>query len=178
MCLLVGRDLVWPQMSVLCACSLLLLILSSGVQNRTLSHTWWRWYIIQLLGFCLHNTYFSFQGQFHKQVEGEAMGIPVSPIMVNLYMEHFERKALSSATTPRLWMRYVDNTFVIQQEEHQQIFLEHIIKVTLPSSLQWKVINRLVLYHSWILLWNLRQIIPYHLLLQETHAHWSILAMG
>ena len=30
--------------------------------------------IILLLEFCLHNTYFSFQGQFYEQVEGSAMG--------------------------------------------------------------------------------------------------------
>ena len=29
----------------------------------------------------------------------------------------------------RLWMRFVDDTFVIQQEEHKKIFLEHIKKV-------------------------------------------------
>ena len=33
--------------------------------------------IILLLGFCLKNTYFSFQGQFYEQVEGAAMGSPV-----------------------------------------------------------------------------------------------------
>ena len=54
---------------------------------------------------------------------------PVSPMVTNLYMEHFKRKALSIATTPRLWIRYIDDTFVIQQEEHKQIFLEHINKV-------------------------------------------------
>ena len=35
--------------------------------------------IIQLLGFCLHNTYFSFQGQFYEQVEGAAMGFQSAP---------------------------------------------------------------------------------------------------
>ena len=54
------------------------------------------------------------------------MGSPVSPIVANFYMENFVRKALSTATTPRLWIRYVDDTFVIQQEEHKEIFLEHI----------------------------------------------------
>ena len=44
------------------------------------------------------------------------MGSPTSPIIANLYMEHFERKALSTAPTPRLRMRYVDDTFLIQQE--------------------------------------------------------------
>ena len=56
--------------------------------------------IIELLGFCLHNTYFSFQNKFYEQVEGTAMGSPVSPIVENLYMEHFERGALQSASTP------------------------------------------------------------------------------
>ena len=37
--------------------------------------------IILLLEFCLHNTYFSFQGQFYEQVEGEAVGSLVSPVV-------------------------------------------------------------------------------------------------
>ena len=41
------------------------------------------------------------------------MGSPVSPIVTNLYMEYFEKKALSTTSTPGLWMRYVDDTFVI-----------------------------------------------------------------
>ena len=40
--------------------------------------------IILLLEFCLKNTYFSFQGQLYEQVEGAAMGSPVSPIVANL----------------------------------------------------------------------------------------------
>ena len=44
--------------------------------------------IILLLEFCFKNTYFSFQGQFFEQVEGVAMGSPVSPIVANLYMEY------------------------------------------------------------------------------------------
>ena len=46
--------------------------------------------IIELLGFCLHNTYFSFQNKFYEQVEGAPMGLPVSPIVANLYMRSFE----------------------------------------------------------------------------------------
>ena len=56
--------------------------------------------IILLLEFCLKNTYFSFQGQFYEQVEGAAMGSPVSPILANLYMEYLEQKALSIAPYP------------------------------------------------------------------------------
>ena len=64
---------------------------------------------MELLGFCLQNTYFSFQNKFCEQVEGVAMESPVSPIVANLYMEYFEGKALKSAANlPRygigLWM--------------------------------------------------------------------------
>ena len=49
--------------------------------------------------------------------------------MANLYMEYFEKKALNTTSTPMLWMRYVDDTFVIQQEGQKQTFLEHINKI-------------------------------------------------
>ena len=86
--------------------------------------------IILLLEFCLKNTYFSFQGLFYEQVEGAAMGSPVSPIVANLYMEYLEQKALSTAPhPPRFWGRYVDDTFVIHKEANKQGFLQHINSV-------------------------------------------------
>ena len=56
--------------------------------------------IILLLEFCLKNTYFPFHDQFYEQVEGAAMGSPVSSIVANLYMEYLEQKALSTAPNP------------------------------------------------------------------------------
>ena len=86
--------------------------------------------IILLLEFCLKNTYFSFQDQFYEQVEGAAMGSPVSPIVANLYMEYLEQKALSPAPNPpRFWHRFVDDTFVIHKEVNKQGFLQHINSV-------------------------------------------------
>ena len=83
--------------------------------------------IIELLGFCLHNTYFSFQNKFYEQVEGVPMGSLVSPTVTNLYMESFERKALSYAINPhRTWYRFVDDTWVIPKQAHKQDFLDHI----------------------------------------------------
>ncbi|OPX53823.1 reverse transcriptase domain-containing protein, partial [Oceanospirillum multiglobuliferum] len=70
--------------------------------------------IVELLMFCLDTTYFSFDEKFYKQTHGAAMGSPVSPIVANIYMESFEQQALSSAIhTPSIWLRYVDDTFVI-----------------------------------------------------------------
>ena len=71
--------------------------------------------IILLVEFCLKSTYFSFQDQFYEQVEGAAMGSPVSPIVANLYMEYLEQKALSTAPNPlgsgaSLWMTPLSST--------------------------------------------------------------------
>ena len=71
--------------------------------------------IILLLEFFLKNTYFSFQDQFYEQVEGAAMGSPVSPIVANLYMEYLEQKALSTAPHPPgsgtgMWMTPLSST--------------------------------------------------------------------
>ena len=55
---------------------------------------------------------------------------PVSPIVANLYMEHFERKALRYASNPPwFWFRFVDDTWVIQQQAHKQAFLDHISSI-------------------------------------------------
>ena len=47
------------------------------------------------------------------------MGSPVSPIIANMYMENFEKKALNTTSTPRLLIRYVDDSFVIQREDQK-----------------------------------------------------------
>ncbi|KAI8493100.1 hypothetical protein Bbelb_291040 [Branchiostoma belcheri] len=43
--------------------------------------------VCELLELCLGCTYFTYKGQFYQQMHGCAMGSPVSPIVVNLYME-------------------------------------------------------------------------------------------
>ena len=83
--------------------------------------------IISLLEFCITSTYFSFQGKFYEQVEGAAMGSPLSPIVANIYMESFEVEALRSAPQPPvIWKRYVDDTFTILQSSQKEGFLEYI----------------------------------------------------
>ena len=49
--------------------------------------------ILEMLDFCLNNTYFVFQDTFYEQTKGEAMGSPISPIIANIFMEAFENRA-------------------------------------------------------------------------------------
>ena len=86
--------------------------------------------ITWLLEFCLNSTYFTYQGQHFQQQEGAAMGSPISPIVANLFMEDFEKKALSTSPhPPYFWKRYVDDTFTILESSHRRAFLDHINSV-------------------------------------------------
>ena len=66
------------------------------------------------------------------------MGSPVSPIVANLHMEAFENRSITTAVNPpRIWKRYVDDTFVIQQHIHKEEFLSHTNSV--DPSIQFTV---------------------------------------
>ena len=48
-------------------------------------------------------------------------GIPISPVLANMYMEHFEATALTSfeGNHPSHWYRYVDDTWVKYTVAHK-----------------------------------------------------------
>ena len=57
------------------------------------------------------------------------MGSPLSPVLANIYMEMFKEEAIDSATyKPSLWVRYVDDTFVIWPYDRDKLqdFLGHL----------------------------------------------------
>ena len=67
-----------------------------------------------ILEFCLTNTYILFHGKYYEQVQGDAMGSPISPLIANQFIEEFGVKAISTFLHPSsLWLRSVDDTFVI-----------------------------------------------------------------
>ncbi|KAL9958481.1 hypothetical protein ACROYT_G035498 [Oculina patagonica] len=79
--------------------------------------------IISLLQFTLSNNYFMFNDKIYKQVNGCAMGSPVSPVVANLCMEEIEESAInSSSVLPKIWIRYVDDSFCIIKQDHVSAF--------------------------------------------------------
>ena len=79
-----------------------------------------------------------------------AMGFPVSCIVVNIYMEYFVDKALRTAQNPpRLWKRFVDNTYAVQYTKHKENIIQHINNIDSAIKLQQKTQGQMVLCHSW-----------------------------
>ena len=50
----------------------------------------------------------------------------VSRVIADIYMEDFEEMAPSSALLPRIYKRYIDDTFTILPTDKNYIFLNHL----------------------------------------------------
>ena len=56
---------------------------------------------------------FSFYNNMYKQIDGVAMGSPLSVALANIFVGYHENKLFESTTKPFLYHRYVDDTFAI-----------------------------------------------------------------
>ena len=52
--------------------------------------------IVRLLRFCLTRTAFQFKGTHYQQLDGVAMGSPVSPVIADISMADLEEKAFAT----------------------------------------------------------------------------------
>ncbi|XP_074026892.1 uncharacterized protein [Leptinotarsa decemlineata] len=65
-------------------------------------------HIITLAEHCIKNTYFIYNDQRYRQIEGAPMGSPLSPVVANLFMEEIETEAIAtSPLKPKLWLRNI-----------------------------------------------------------------------
>lgn len=71
---------------------------------------------VSLLGICMQQNLFSFNGGFYAQIFGASMGGSLSPVLACLFMEFFEDRLLPNVPSfPSIvcWLRYVDDVYVL-----------------------------------------------------------------
>uniref|UniRef100_A0A5S6QVG5 Reverse transcriptase domain-containing protein n=1 Tax=Trichuris muris TaxID=70415 RepID=A0A5S6QVG5_TRIMR len=87
-------------------------------------------HLVKLVSFCMkEGNYFRFQDRFYAQNNGAPMGSSLSPILAEVFMEHFEQKAfanLGDSETPTFFKRYADDIFAIVKVGTAERFLEHL----------------------------------------------------
>ena len=92
-----------------------------------------------LLAICLKTTYFLYDSVIYAQVEGAAMGSPVSPIVANLFMEWFEELAIQTFQYEiTIWHRYVDDTMVALCDSLLEDFTAHINSIHPAIQFTWE----------------------------------------
>ena len=74
---------------------------------------------------------FSFNNKMYKQLDGVAMGSPLGPALVNIFVVFHESRRFDNTVKPGVYFRYVHNTFVIFSSEldcdcfHDKLSLLH-----------------------------------------------------
>jgi hypothetical protein len=86
--------------------------------------------VVRLTELCLE-TYLQFDDIVYKQQQGTPMGSPLSGLLAEVVMQHFERQAFQRHS-PKIWLRYVDDTFVVIKRSELEEFHQHINSV-LPA---------------------------------------------
>ena len=83
---------------------------------------------MEMLTFCVETTYFGMGSDIYRQAERLAMSSPLSPVLANIYMEYFKEMALESTSLkPSIWLRDIDDTFILwPHQEDVQTLLDHV----------------------------------------------------
>ena len=65
----------------------------------------------ELLNLCTKSVHFTFEGNIYVQNDGVAMGLPLGPILANIFMVELERSVIPTLMDKmKCWTRYVDDT--------------------------------------------------------------------
>ena len=89
--------------------------------------------IIEALSICLKSTVFSFKSVLYRQIFGVTMGSCISPILADIFIEFVEHRAISTFhTPPKLWVRYIDDTFCVIEQQYAEEFHKHLNSIS-PS---------------------------------------------
>ncbi len=94
--------------------------------------------LMELCSLCLKSTVFTFREKLYAQTEGLPMGSQLSPVVANIFMENFENITITTfRRLPKIWKRYVDDTFVILSKYAARSFLGTSTTLTKRFNSQW-----------------------------------------
>jgi hypothetical protein len=91
--------------------------------------------ILELTSTCLNQNYFLFKNNYFQQLDGVAMGSPLSPLLAEMFLDGFESNLFNSGHDltrhVHYWFRYVDDvlccwTGTTRQLEHFFTFINSI----------------------------------------------------
>ena len=72
---------------------------------------------IELMQMATSGVEFSFNNTMYRQTDGIAMGNPLGPVLANIFVGYNENKLFDFSVKPQFYKRYVDDTFVIFENE-------------------------------------------------------------
>ena len=82
---------------------------------------------LDLVHLVLTTTWYMFNSQFYQQNDGIAMKGPASSTTAEIYMQAYERTAITTALyPPKAWERFVDEVYSIFKCMHLENFFHHV----------------------------------------------------
>ena len=67
--------------------------------------------LVQLIEVATMNQLFQFDGKFHEQINGVALGSPLGPLMANAFLRSIKEKLEQDNKLPEFYGGYVNDTF-------------------------------------------------------------------
>ncbi|VDP99910.1 unnamed protein product [Trichobilharzia regenti] len=78
----------------------------------------------RLLLMCTIGVQFQFDNTLYRQIDGVAMGSPLSPVLADIFMSNLEKRKLKHAVDETTsWCRHIDDTFVVFNNESHASYL-------------------------------------------------------